>query len=690
MADWEEIKRLAADFQRTQTSDTLQRISERNCIDIVKKLTDLSLIELIYTCDGKEFLTPEHLLREIKDEIYINGGRVHIHDLASNLNVDYQHVENKAKEMARDSPDEYNLILGQVIHSTYKTTLGKQIYDNMITMGQLSIADFAKSLDLPSEFLLEIVKEILPQIIEDYVASPDERTYYTTDMMDRYKSIISGTLSAITKPTTIASIMKKLDIPERMFNPIVDGLIKEGRIDAMIENRLFIPSIYAREQNEWIDKFYTTNSYIDYDVLTRKGIKQPKAFLKKRFPNGIQLKYCFVSPNLMSQVESMVEDCIASNSLMDISTILPASIQPEDIELMLQDLFKKNKQFSLNCLILHQTNVCSLGYIATCEQSFSNMMEDKAREHLKEGKLVNYFLGGKVKTPRSRQQSENLKDKQEQQSGNQEGESIKSEDKKEKDSKVKSSEQEVKPTELSQSSKQKGDDIELTAEDLKRERRHKKGKQQQPQQQPNVADEPLIDALDSDEEQSSKKSKSSGARKSGGGGTQGREIKQKSTKKKYLQGKAKQDSDEDQPPVSAKAPRSNKGRAAKLGILPTSGNLHKATLGAGASRQSKTNTGKIEGGLTNKEPLEFMSTDELIDSLRNTSRDAGDFADEMFESIASMMVDDLNKSYESLARKILDDHLRSTSASAKEGEDLGGKQNVDDQEEFDEDIDLVE
>lgn len=497
MADWEEIKRLAADFQRTQTSDTLQRIPERNCIDIVKKLTDLGLIELIYTCDGKEFLTPDHLLKEIQDETYMNGGRVHLHDLASTLNVDYQHIENKAKELAKERSDEYSLVLGQIIHSNYRETLGKQINDIMITEGELSIAEFAKALDLPSEFLLSIVKELLPQIMEDYVASPDERTYYSSDMMDRYKAIISGTLSAIKKPTTVASIVKRLDIPERLFTPILNGLIKDGRVDAVVESSVYTPSVYAREQNEWVDKFYQSNSYIDYDVLARKNIKQPKAFLKKRFPEGKQLKNCFVSPNFISQIESMVEECIASDGLIDIATVVPGSFQSEDIDLILQDLFKTNKQFSSSSYILNQTNVCSLGFIDSCKKTFSAKMTERAKEHLKQGKLVTHFLSGN---------QDKLKQKAE---------------------------------ESSQSSQQ--------------------------------------------------------------------------------------------PASASKTPRSNKGRAAKR---------------AEAYQEPV------------KKTLEFMSTSELIQGILRESEESGDFEEEMFEPVAQMMYDSLNREYEKLAREILDEHLR--------------------------------
>ena len=76
MADWEEIKRLAADLQRVQISSTAHKLSERNCIEIVQKLISLGLVEVIYTTDGKEYLTPQQLEREVKDELFIHGGRL--------------------------------------------------------------------------------------------------------------------------------------------------------------------------------------------------------------------------------------------------------------------------------------------------------------------------------------------------------------------------------------------------------------------------------------------------------------------------------------------------------------------------------------------------------------------------------------------------------------------------------------
>ena len=75
MADWEEVRRLAADFQRVQATSTAHRLSDRNCIELVGKLLELGLVEVLYTVDGKEYVTPQRLEREIRDELCVHRGR---------------------------------------------------------------------------------------------------------------------------------------------------------------------------------------------------------------------------------------------------------------------------------------------------------------------------------------------------------------------------------------------------------------------------------------------------------------------------------------------------------------------------------------------------------------------------------------------------------------------------------------
>ena len=74
MATWEEVRKLAADFQRIQSTSTAHKLSERNCIEIVTKLIEMKLLDVIYTLDGKEYVTPQYLEREIRDELLVHRG----------------------------------------------------------------------------------------------------------------------------------------------------------------------------------------------------------------------------------------------------------------------------------------------------------------------------------------------------------------------------------------------------------------------------------------------------------------------------------------------------------------------------------------------------------------------------------------------------------------------------------------
>ena len=99
----------------------LFRLSERNVVEIVSKLVELNLIEIIYTLDGKEYLTPQELVKEIRDELIVHGGRINLVELQQILNVDFRHIETKVGEMVKSDPG-LVLVLGQIIdrYSNYE------------------------------------------------------------------------------------------------------------------------------------------------------------------------------------------------------------------------------------------------------------------------------------------------------------------------------------------------------------------------------------------------------------------------------------------------------------------------------------------------------------------------------------------------------------------------------------------
>lgn len=44
-------------------------------MEIVNKLVELKLIDVLYTQDGKEYITPQNLSKEIRDELFVHGGK---------------------------------------------------------------------------------------------------------------------------------------------------------------------------------------------------------------------------------------------------------------------------------------------------------------------------------------------------------------------------------------------------------------------------------------------------------------------------------------------------------------------------------------------------------------------------------------------------------------------------------------
>ena len=68
---------LMAELDAVQAEETKHKLSERNCVEILQTLIKSGLLRgLMYTLDGKEYLTPEQLKREVRYELQVAGGRV--------------------------------------------------------------------------------------------------------------------------------------------------------------------------------------------------------------------------------------------------------------------------------------------------------------------------------------------------------------------------------------------------------------------------------------------------------------------------------------------------------------------------------------------------------------------------------------------------------------------------------------
>lgn len=419
MTDWDEVKKLAAEFQRVQLSDAVLKLSDRNCIEIVRKLIKQNKLDVIFTTDGKEYITPEHLLSEIETELYANNGRIYLHELSSILLVDISLIELKANELAKRSPGRIALVLGQLITNEYKDQLAVEINEKLQIKGSITIAEIIKFCDLPPDFVQSIVSSRLRSTIKGVQDPNNPQTYFTETYLDQFRSRMTGALNAITKPTTISQILSTFKFPPKIFTTIAQELVKERRVRGHFtsyqNNGLFVPETYSKIQSDYVGNFLKQNHYIEHDALNRIGITDVKNYFKK-CDNLISLKSCLVDQSIYKQIESGVEDALLEEHLVDLYTIAPSVLNEDDFS-VLMDLFISSNKKHADSLILIGNYVIAKKYLDKLKSEFDSLLKEKADQDLKDGLLAGHFAekagnrestGGQVMSKKEERRKQNL------------------------------------------------------------------------------------------------------------------------------------------------------------------------------------------------------------------------------------------------------------------------------------------
>ncbi|XP_043279761.1 E3 UFM1-protein ligase 1 homolog [Venturia canescens] len=402
--DWDEVKRLAADFQKAQLSSTLQKLSERNCVEIITKLTTSKLLDIIFTVDGKEYVTPEHLGKEIKDELYVHEGRINLVELAKILNVDLSQISKVASDIERHNKG-MKLILGQLIDKSYVLKIVGEINDKLCQNGYINVAELTLQYDLPADFLQSTIEKELGKIIQGKQDKQDLRIFYTEGFIARNRAKIRGALAAITKPTPVMAILGQCKVPERIFFSILESLQEMMQIPGIVtgkqsHNSIYIPTIHTKKQTEWVDSFYKQNGYIEYDALSGLGITDPHNFVNRRFPNETltQLRSAAVGKAIIDQVDANIEEMIATSSFVDLYPLLPTVFRTEDTEELLLDELKRSP---IKFHIFGHTVAMSEAYLQSLIKLLEAIAEKHAKEAVDSGKWLQTVAENKLKMTRT-------------------------------------------------------------------------------------------------------------------------------------------------------------------------------------------------------------------------------------------------------------------------------------------------
>ena len=89
---------------------------------------------------------------------------------------------------------------------------------------------------------------------------------------------------------------------ELIRTKVIPGSITGGKT---VTKATYIPHSYAKSQNSWIENFYSSNGYLEYDSVSRLGISDAQVFLKKKFKDEgiVFLDSCCLGPTLYEQIQ---------------------------------------------------------------------------------------------------------------------------------------------------------------------------------------------------------------------------------------------------------------------------------------------------------------------------------------------------------------------------------------------------
>uniref|UniRef100_A0A286XFU9 E3 UFM1-protein ligase 1 n=1 Tax=Cavia porcellus TaxID=10141 RepID=A0A286XFU9_CAVPO len=252
------------------------------------------------------------------------------------INVDLTHIENRISDIVK-SEKHVHVVLGQLIDESYLDRLAEEVNDKLQESGQVTISELCKTYDLPGNFLTQALTQRLGKIINGRLDLDNRGVIFTESFVARHKARIRGLFSAITRPTAVNSLISKYGFQEQLLYSVLEELVNCGRLRGTVvggrqDKALFVPDIYSRTQNAWVDSFFRQNGYLEFDALSRLGIPDAVNYIKKRYKTTqlLFLKAACVGQGLVDQVEASVEEAISSGSWVDISPRLPSSLSIED------------------------------------------------------------------------------------------------------------------------------------------------------------------------------------------------------------------------------------------------------------------------------------------------------------------------------------------------------------------------
>jgi hypothetical protein len=328
-------------------------------------------------------------------------------DLPAALGIDLSHCTYAAEQASKDSSLHITLSQGELFSPLYIDNLASEVEEILSTEGggATTISELALRFGLAADLLTSFLK---PKLSSRYIkAKLDGGVIYTDAFITRLKAQIRGALRGATAPLPLSTLTKTLttssgnssssgalitsllpntieELSNANKNTSSESESQQQPLQGKLSAGTWIPHCFVQSQQEGIKAAYAQNGYLTYDTVAKQGgggggvgggvlQQSPKQFLMQTFPDGIALSECFISPMMVQQVESAVEEMMMSSlqhhqddndedrgGWCDVLSIVPADISSFDAASILEKAVKSDGVLSRkkgDCNILASTVV---------------------------------------------------------------------------------------------------------------------------------------------------------------------------------------------------------------------------------------------------------------------------------------------------------------------------------------------
>ncbi|KAI0565560.1 E3 UFM1-protein ligase 1 [Gracilaria domingensis] len=342
----DEILELQHQLQAAQQTSSSQKLSERNCIELVMKLQSLNLVDLIFTRSGKEYLTPKHLVIEIEDELLARGGRVNIIDLPDALNVSLNHIEAAMPKIVKED-DSVRLVRGEVLTDYYLEDLAEEVNDSLIASetGTDEVGAIATRYSLPVDIIRETIAKHQGAIIRaKYEASSG--LIRSAASLALQESAARGMLRAVSAPTMLSDLASTGGLPQSLVHQVANEMLDDGRLAGRIEGRssraLLIPKVFIDASVTAVSSAFTANGFVSYGQFRKLYVQDISSFVKEHLSDGVMLQDCVISSVLLETIAASTSEALQQEKWLDVQNALPLDFPESDVPAVVNQVAGNN------------------------------------------------------------------------------------------------------------------------------------------------------------------------------------------------------------------------------------------------------------------------------------------------------------------------------------------------------------